>query len=173
MSKQHDGKGDQWFTPAHIVDAVSAAMNGIGLDPCAHPDTAAWRESLHHICTQDGGDGLKDPWRAGSVFMNPPYSRPAPWLAKAAEHAAKGNDVIALVPAAVATKYWDEHVWSRGATIVQPVGRLSFVGLGGKTHKGARVTTCFVVWGHSLGIRLARELRKRGVACHIVGVVSL
>ena len=172
MSKKHDGKGDQWFTPQRIVDAVGAAMGGIDLDPCAVPGTPAWEASQLHICHERGRDGLVDPW-VGSVFCNPPYSKPGPWLARCSEHAAKGNDVIALVPAAVATRYWDEHVWQKRAVIVQPVGRLSFVGLDGKTHGGARVTTCFMVWSFQVATRLARELRARDVACHIIGVVSL
>ena len=42
--------------------------------------------------------------------------------------------------------------------MLQPRGRIAFVGADGQTHKGAQVITCFVTWHPDVAVRLHRAL---------------
>ena len=94
----------EWYTPAHIIEAVVAVLGTIDLDPCAEP--AKRVPAAAHFTVED--DGLSQPWR-GRVYMNPPYGRGiGEWVAKLAEEFRYGNvrEAIALVPARVDTTWW-------------------------------------------------------------------
>lgn len=94
----------EWYTPAHILTAVVAALGAIDLDPCA--DAGKRVPAATHFTIED--DGLSQPWR-GRVYMNPPYGREiVAWVDKLAEEFRYGNvtEAIALVPARVDTTWW-------------------------------------------------------------------
>ena len=82
---------DEWYTPRWIFDAAGLAFD---LDVCA-PVEPAFRTcpARRYLTVLD--DGLTAPWN-GLVWMNPPYSRPAPWVDRWVRH----PDGLALVPSA-------------------------------------------------------------------------
>jgi hypothetical protein len=80
---------DEWYTPKHIFDALGLTFD---LDPCSPPEESSVPAKQTYSLPFDG---LAAPWH-GLVWMNPPYSRPAPWVAKWLEH---GNG-LALLPMA-------------------------------------------------------------------------
>lgn len=106
---------DDWMTPRHILDALGK----FDLDP-ATPINRPWDTADRHFSSID--DGLAQNW-SGRVWLNPPYSKPEPWLRRLADH---GNGV-ALVFARTDTRWFAEQVWARADALLFIRSRLAFV----------------------------------------------
>ena len=81
---------DEWYTPRWIFDAAGLTFD---LDVCA-PVAPAFRTCPAHRYLTILEDGLAQPWE-GLVWMNPPYSNPAPWVDRFIAH----PNGLALLPA--------------------------------------------------------------------------
>lgn len=104
MGIHYSSESPEWYTPAHIVQAVVKVLGAIDLDPCADPDRRI--PAAAHFTTED--DGLARDWH-GRVYMNPPYGREiVTWIDKLADEYLTGRvtEAIALVPARVDTAWW-------------------------------------------------------------------
>lgn len=128
MKTDQEGKpewwnSDHWATPWPIVRHLEMEFGAFDLDPCCVVDTA----KAPKFYTQ-ADDGLTQPW-FGRVFLNPPYSKPAPWLEKAiAETSTGGADlVVALLPVSSDTRWFHSLVKDR-AEIRFIRGRVRFFG---------------------------------------------
>lgn len=88
---------DEWYTPRELFEALSTRFD---LDVCA-PDGGAPYVPADKFYTKED-DGLVSKWE-GFVWMNPPYSKPKPWVDRWLDH---GNG-LALLPAAK-SKWFDE-----------------------------------------------------------------
>ena len=86
---------DTTLTPLSLLGRLGV----FDLDPCAFP---GHRTARHLICWPD--DGLQKDWN-GRVWLNPPYSEPAPWLERLMRH----GDGIALVLASTDTKWFHDY----------------------------------------------------------------
>jgi phage N-6-adenine-methyltransferase len=96
---QQDRTSDDYYTPKWVFDAL-----GIEFDiDVASPPEGPWNTPCKSFFTQED-DGLSQKWE-GTVFMNPPYSGPTPWVAKWLEH----GDGIALVP--FMKSKWFQSLW--------------------------------------------------------------
>lgn len=143
----------EWYTPKHVVAAVSAAMGGIDLDPCA--DVGKGIPAAAHFTADD--DGLSQPWR-GRVYMNPPYGRTiGQWVDKLAEEFEYGNiaEAIALVPARTDTSWW-AHLPASMVCFV--TGRLSF-----SDHENAAPFPSAACYLGPNGRRFAEEFLSLGI----------
>lgn len=105
---------DEWLTPPEIVKALGP----FDLDPCA-PVNRPWDTAARHYTIED--DGLRRPWE-GRVWLNPPYSSVATWVARLAAH---GNGV-ALIFARVDTVWFQREVFGRASGILFLAGRPIF-----------------------------------------------
>lgn len=155
----HDGAGDEWYTPPNVWRAVSLALGSGIVDPCHAPGSPV--DAEHTLDIRQGDNGLVDSWGpvARPAYCNPPYSDTSAWLERCAREVAQGRRVIALVPMRPETRAWHSYVWPH-AHIVQPRGRLRFVGHDGRFHGSAKTTTCFVCWDRTASSeRLAHQLR--------------
>jgi hypothetical protein len=104
---------DSLCTPEHLLAPVRA-MGVIALDPCSNPQSTV--RALCSLSLERGDDGLQTDWSVaiemgcipGLVFMNCPYSRGhlRKWTAKVVEEAARGCEVISLLPTDPTTKWW-------------------------------------------------------------------
>ena len=71
-------RNDEWCTPPEVIKLAERCMRGkIGLDPCSSGPAAGIVDAERNWFPAD--DGLKKPWKADRVWMNPPFSRPLPW----------------------------------------------------------------------------------------------
>jgi transcriptional regulator with XRE-family HTH domain len=150
VSSAHDG----WTTPQDVLERLYGVVGGMfGLDPCSpvkRGPRAPVKAKLRYVL---GDDGLSLPWKASSVFLNPPYGRAlVSWVARADQEAASGRAgvVFALVPARSDTGWWHNHIAGR-ADVWMLRGRLSF----GKGGQPAPFASAIVVW------RATEEHRRR------------
>lgn len=109
---------DDWCTPPSLW----AELPNFDLDP-AVPEVGgspSWAKVKSAYTPSQ--DGLSQPWE-GHVWLNPPYSKPAPWLERLSLH----GDGMALIFARTETGWWQEHVWPKADLLLFLRGRLSFV----------------------------------------------
>jgi phage N-6-adenine-methyltransferase len=105
---------DDYYTPKWLFDALKIEFDiDVACPPSGPPHTPC-----KHFYTQET-DGLTSPWY-GTVWMNPPYSKPAPWVDKWLEHA----DGIALLP--YAKSKWLQKLWDHQETALMYVYSIKF-----------------------------------------------
>lgn len=123
---------DEWATPREFFDTLNAEFQ-FNTDAACTPENAlcAWK-IFSALDTDWSDDGDYSDVR---VFVNPPYSQCAAFVAKAADEARKGCTVVMLIPARTDTKYWHAHIWDRethrpkaGVEVRFVKGRLKFGG---------------------------------------------
>jgi phage N-6-adenine-methyltransferase len=101
---QQSRTSDDYYTPKWLFDAL-----GIEFDiDVASPPEGPWHTPCERFYTQ-ADDGLSQPWH-GTVWMNPPYSNPKPWVAKWLEH----ENGCALVP--FIKSKWFQTLWDDDRT---------------------------------------------------------
>lgn len=117
---------DHWATPPSLIEDLEREFGPFDLDPCCMPVTA---KAPKFYTAQE--NGLAQPWH-GKVFMNPPYSNPAPWVEKALSETRSGNAhlVVALLPVATDTKWFHDFINGK-AEIRFLQGRVRFFGWAG------------------------------------------
>ena len=95
-----EGKtSDECYTPKSLFDQLDIEFD---LDPASCPRELSSVPARRIYTIED--DGLALPWE-GRVWMNPPYSKPAPWVHRFIEH----GHGIALLPSAKSR--WSESLW--------------------------------------------------------------
>lgn len=73
-------------------------------------------------------DGLAQDWGRERVWLNPPYGKQiGAWMRKAAESAARGALVVALIPSRTDSGWWHDFV--EPAEYEHLRGRIKFVGM--------------------------------------------
>lgn len=79
---------DEYYTPKSLLEMVTRCIGPIDLDPCSNshamPNVAAYA----HYTKEE--DGLVQDWHK-TVFLNPPYSKPEPWMRKLIGEYKAGN----------------------------------------------------------------------------------
>ena len=104
---------DQHFTPKSIFDALNCTFD---LDVAAS-HLSSNVPSYNKFTIQN--DALSQVWN-GFIWMNPPYSKPAPWVDRFIEH----DNGIALLPV-TRGKWWDK-VWDSDCLIIPNVYNFKF-----------------------------------------------
>jgi phage N-6-adenine-methyltransferase len=106
---------DDYYTPKWLFDALGLTFD---LDVACPPEGP-----MHTPCkafyTQED-DGLTQPWH-GRVFMNPPFSKPQPWVHKFMSHA----NGVALLP--IAKSQWFNQLWIDAHSITILPSSMKFV----------------------------------------------
>lgn len=97
---------DDYYTPKWLFDALGLHFD---LDVACPPDGPPYTPCDNYFTMTD--DGLVQPWH-GLVWMNPPYSKPSPWVIKFLEH---GNGVA--LPPNTRSK-WYFQLWNSEAQVV-------------------------------------------------------
>jgi phage N-6-adenine-methyltransferase len=144
-----------WETPPELADALTAAIGGFDLDPCAATGDRRKARLKASILLTAADDGLSARW-SGKVFVNPPYSRGiADWVAKCWRESQRGCVVIGLLPVRPDTAWWHDYVANK-ADVFMLKGRLKFSG----SPTAAPFPSCVVCWNAFPGliIRLATAL---------------
>lgn len=106
---------DQYATPSWIKEGLFAGW----FDPC--PLNVKWWAEEKQL-----SDGLAKEWQ-NKTFVNPPYSKPAPWIDKAIAENKKGKTIALLVKHDSSTIWWAK-LHEAGAHFLPIMGRLHFNG---------------------------------------------
>ena len=136
LPPQKPGRSKQdYATPRIFLDAVKIKF---GVKVWAYDLAASLENTVakHFFCEEE--DSLRQDWTKlrGDLFLNPPFADIAPWAAKCATSVTytKRGDLIKpdrriffLVPAAVGSNWWADHVHEK-ARVIFPRPRLSFDG---------------------------------------------
>ena len=123
---------DDYYTPAWLFEDMGVEFD---LDVASPPGGVPWIPAKRFLTMAD--DGLSTPWE-GRVWMNPPYSKPAPWVARFIDHA----NGIAILPTSNGKWFGDLWVVADGI-VVYPVP-LAFAGPGNPT--GSTVPFRTALW---------------------------
>ncbi len=115
-------KSDSWATPQKVYADLDAEFH-FNDDPCP----------------LGGNGGLDREWGT-SVFMNPPYSNPTPWVKKAYEESLRGKVVVGLLRGDTSTRWFHDWVY-RKAELRFFKGRIRFNG------KPAPFASIIAIWG--------------------------
>jgi len=129
--RQKPGRSRQDFvTPPEFIAAVKRRLGirGFAFDFAAdYLNTKApryWNE------TADALSFSPDEWRAqlgsGWGWLNPPFAKIAPWAAKVAAVRGLGGSIAFLVPAAVGSNWFRDHVHGQ-ARVLFLNGRIAFM----------------------------------------------
>ena len=115
-----DYTSDDWYTPREIVAWADDVLGGIDTDP-------AWSPNSHvrpRVVAVDGrkADGLAAEW-VGSVWCNPPYSDPEPWIKRCALHPEPALMLIKFDPSTAA---WGRWIWPYASAVVVYGRRVKF-----------------------------------------------
>lgn len=112
---QREATSDDRYTPKWIFDALGVTFD---LDVAAPPGGGPFVPCRHYFTQKE--DGLASKWE-GLVWMNPPYSKTAPWIEKFIRH----NNGIALAQFSKAN--WQKLLYDSDCLSVMPTPHLKFV----------------------------------------------
>jgi DNA N-6-adenine-methyltransferase (Dam) len=107
---------DELYTPKWIFDALGVTFD---LDVASSANPYITVPTLNKFTIED--DALSQDWY-GMVFMNPPFSKPKPWIAKWLDH---GNG-IALTPIGGNGK-WLQDLWESDASCLVLKPNVGFI----------------------------------------------
>jgi hypothetical protein len=121
-TEQTETTSDDYYTPKWIFDTLGLHFD---LDVASPPH----RTNVPCDCyyTQ-ADDGLAQEWH-GRVFMNPPFSKPTPWVERWIQH----SNGIALLSMSK-SKWFQTLLWESEAKLVPLPDNLEFVNGNGDKH---------------------------------------
>lgn len=122
---------DDFYTPEWIFDALGLHFDLDVASPPHHTHVPCTR----YLTMED--DGLTAPWE-GRVWMNPPFSKPTPWLQRWLQH---GNGV-ALLP--ISKSKWFQLLWESNARATPLPDNLEFVNANPNKH--GRIYSPTALW---------------------------
>ena len=98
---------DELYTPKWIFEALGLQFD---LDVASSNNEQIIVPASNKYTIED--DALTKPWY-GRVWMNPPFSKPSPWVHKWLAH----NNGIALLPLSGNSRWWRD-LWQSDAAVV-------------------------------------------------------
>ncbi len=147
---------DIWLTPRWLIEAIGP----FDFDPCGAP------EGSSHDCARRVNRlpscGLSAEW-GGRVWLNPPYSNVAPFIAKLAEHG-RGT---ALLYARTDTRWFHESIARRASLIALFVGRVQFVRRDGTEGTASPAPSMLIAYGEEDARRIREAIRDGKIKASI------
>lgn len=129
MPIQKPGRSKQdYATPPEFIAAVKSLLDisEFCIDLAADESNA---QAIHYYTEED--DALVQDWTewawGGWCWLNPPFANIEPWAKKCKEAAQRGVFIAFLVPAAVGSNWFRDHV-DTWAHVLLLNGRISFDG---------------------------------------------
>jgi site-specific DNA-methyltransferase (adenine-specific) len=91
---------DSWITPTQLYMELDREFHFEGPDPCPI-------DGGHKLWLSE--NGLIRPW-GKCTFVNPPYSNPRLWIAKALVESERGNTVVMLLKSDTSTSWFHDLI---------------------------------------------------------------
>lgn len=127
---------DERYTPPWLVEKIRRTLGGIELDPCTCDEAQKIVAADRYYTIED--DGLSQEWTASTLYLNPPYSGPRPWIEKWKDQSSRDpkQRSCVLVRLAFATR-WSKILYDHGDVAVFLWDRVRFLDhRGNDTGKG-------------------------------------
>lgn len=130
MPKQKPGRSFQAYgTPPAFLRAVEARFGHITWDLAAHAGNSVCGDRYYGPGSRWGENALERAWSLlgdGLLWLNPPFENLPMWAEKCADEGNRGARIALLMPAAVSTNWYADHVHDQAlASAIRP--RLTFV----------------------------------------------
>lgn len=126
VSQRADYESDEWYTPQEYIDAAREVMGEIDLDPASSELAQTVVRANVYLTRFD--DGLRQVrWIHQRIWLNPPYSNPAPWIEKLVREHQAGpycTEAIVLVNNATETSWF--QLLLENFPVCLPARRLAF-----------------------------------------------
>ena len=142
---KRESGGDEYYTSKFIFDGLGLWFD---LDPCS-PVVGGCVPATHTYTIES--DGLQQPW-FGLVWMNPPYSKPTPWVDKFLAH----SNGIALLP--FTNGKWWFNIWNHADAIMPIEPRHKF-----DKSDGTRKTITFNTALYGIGDVAVQAIQRFGL----------
>lgn len=150
---------DSWRTPntsdQPIVSLVRKALGGdIWLDPCSNSGSSSTVPAAVRYYKTDDGLAQYNTW-SKTVFINPPFSDPFPWVGRCCLEIARGNvsAAIMLLKAGVVSNVGTGELINKyGSAICHWRGRINFLNDEGNAIKGSDFDCVLVYFGARLDL---------------------
>lgn len=97
------GQGDEIETPPWLYEELNAVFH-FGWDAAATKENTWTGDFSVEDCLEVSWEGR------GPVFLNPPYSKPGPFLMTASYYMTLGVTTVALIKGDPSTKWWNKYV---------------------------------------------------------------
>lgn len=148
---------DGWRTPntsdQPIVSLVKKALGGqIWLDPCS--DSGSNIPAVVRYYKQDDGLARHNTW-SKTLFINPPFSDPFPWVERCCFEFARGNvsaAIMLLKAGTISNMGTGELINKYSSAICHWRGRINFLNDEGNAVKGSDFDCVFVYFGARLDL---------------------
>jgi hypothetical protein len=149
---------DGWRTPntkdQPIVDLVKKALGGqIWLDPCSGSVTNNIPCAVRYF-KNDNGLAQHQTW-SKTVFVNPPFSDPLPWVERCCFEIARGNvsaAIMLLKAGTISNVKTGELINKYASAICHWRGRINFLNDEGNAVKGSDFDCVFIYFGARLDL---------------------
>lgn len=159
-SKTPESARDKRATPWEVFRKAAEQLNmPIVWDVCAEVNTVktTFEGPLLHWSADD--DALTQDWAAtlrlmisefccgpAAMWMNPPYSKPGPWVQKAYEESQKGAIIMGLLGDDRSTSWYQDWIEDKAPLVFIPDRRIAFCDETGKPQPGNPMGSVFPVW---------------------------
>jgi len=144
-----NGTSDDYYTPPFIFEGLGLTYD---MDVCSPPDGSPWIPARRFLSLLD--DGLATDW-IGRVWMNPPYSKPTPWIDKWLQHG-NGIGLVACSRSAPFNRLW-EH---KDVAFMLLPSSLKFMKPNGES-RGVFMPTVLI----GIGAENIEAMRQSGLGC--------
>lgn len=117
-----DHERQRMLTPSYVLEPVRKLLGGFDLDPCTEPDNPCGAKRFFCLPM----DGCDQSWEGSTIWCNPPYGEARDrWVKKCIQEAAKGKNIVLLIPAHTDTRTFQKAVLS-ATSVLFTKGRLKF-----------------------------------------------
>lgn len=108
---------DEWATPEYIWKYMQHEVGRFDFDAAANA-----ANSVAKMFTDDALNSVD--WAGKTIWLNPPYSKIAPFMKKALHQSKLGKTIVCLVPARTCTAWWHDYAMKGEVRYLR--GRLKF-----------------------------------------------
>jgi hypothetical protein len=151
QSANYSSESNEWYTPAHYIEAVRDVLGEIDLDPASNAKANGAIQAKDIFTKED--DGLNQNW-FGRIFVNPPYGRTpegnslaAAFCVKAIEQFKVGNIEAGIILVnSLHSQSWQTPLYEHSVCFVNH--RIHFVSGDGEENENPTFQNIFVYLGH-------------------------
>jgi len=148
VTSASDFDGDAWGTPPAIIEMVRRVLGSIELDPASNDRAQAVVGAQRYYTVAQ--NGLTQPWKSSTLFLNPPYSDPLceQFARRFLEGAGFDFSAGVLLVNACTDTAWQRALLGKLPVCFPP--RISFLAHDGSPHSGNRYAQAIFYSGPKL-----------------------